>query len=124
MKKMFTLILVTAGTIGAASAQPANHQSVAYNDSKKMSGQNDAGFGKTNSIAFNDAFLSYKAKDAKLKEINREFDQEIALVKTNRHLSSRQKARQIQLLQDQRKKEISKMEFQYAKSNMHDSHKW
>lgn len=124
MKKMFTLILITAGTIGAASAQTGKHESVAYNDSKKMSDHHDAAFSKTGSIAFNDALFSYKAKEAKLKEIDREFDHKIALVKMNWHLSNRQKARQIQLLQDQRKNEISKVEFEFSKSNTHDSHKW
>lgn len=134
MKKIFTIILVAAGTISFASAQSNNRKSIAYNDNKKMSNDYDhhATFGKTNTSAYNDAYFSFKEKEAKLEKINREFDRKIAFVKNDRHLKGRKKAKQIQLLQSQRKNEISKVEFQYAKSNQkantktsgHDSHKW
>ncbi len=129
MKKVFTLV-IAAGTIATASAQTSKHQSIAYNDSKKISDHHDASFGKTSTITFNDALFSYKAKEAKLDAIDHEYDKKIALVKSNRHLSKKQKAWEIQLLQDQKKKEISKVEMQYAKSNhetkdkRHDSHEW
>ncbi len=134
MKKIFTIILVAAGTIGSASAQSNYQKSIAYNGNKKMS--NDYGHPaivvKTNSINYNDAVFAYKEKQAKIEKINHEYDQKIAFVKNNRHLNRRQKAKQIQILQNQRKNEISKAEFQYAKSNHnakdktsgHDSHKW
>jgi hypothetical protein len=124
MKKIFTLIVVATGTISIASAQSKKHESVAYNDSKKMSGHHDASFGKTHTIAFNDAFFSYKAKQAKLEAIDREYDKKIALVKSNRHLTKKQKAWEIRILQDQKKKEISKVEFGFTKSKVHDPHKW
>lgn len=134
MKKIFTIILAAAGTISVASAQSKHQKSIAYNDSKKMSNDYDqhATFGKTNSVVYKDAYFSYKAKEAKLASINREFDQKIAFVKHDRHLNGWEKSRQIQVLQNQRKNEISNMEFQYAKSNQyaiskkggHETHKW
>lgn len=130
MKKIFTIMLVAAGTIGFASAQ--SNKSVAFNDNTKMGGYNQQGnFGKTNSVAFKDAYFFNKEKTAKLEKINREFDMKISFVKNDRYLRSWQKAKQIQLLQIERKNEISKVEFQYAvnqradsKMYGHDSHKW
>ncbi|HVZ98541.1 MAG TPA: hypothetical protein VG847_16785 [Chitinophagaceae bacterium] len=123
MKKIFTLLVMAAGTFSIASAQTGKHQSIAYNDSKKID-HHDASFGKTNGVAFSNGFFSSKIKENKLAAINREYDKKIALVKSNRHLSKKQKAWQIQLLQDQKKKEISKVEMQYAKGNDPDAHKW
>lgn len=129
MKKIFTIILAGAGGISFASAQ--SHKSIAYNDSKKISKSynNSAAFDKVNSVTYNDAYFSYKEKEAKLAKINREFDQKIAFVNHDRHLRGWQKTKQIQMLQAQRKSEINKVEFQYAKSNHgktfgHDTHKW
>ena len=130
MKKIFAIILVAAGSMSFVSAQSNNRKSMAYNDNKIY--DHHTTFGKTNTIAYKDAYFSYKEKEAKLEKINREFDQKIAFVKNDRHLKSRKKAKQIQLLQNQRTNEISKVEFQYAKSNQkansktsgHDSHKW
>ncbi|HUZ61677.1 MAG TPA: hypothetical protein VMU83_23065 [Hanamia sp.] len=134
MKKIITIILAAAGTIGSASAQSNFQKSIAYNDSKKMTNDYDqhANFGKTNTVIYKDAYFSYKEKVATLAKINREFDQKIVFVKQTRHLNGWQKTNQIQLLQNQRKNEIKKVEFQYAKSNQyamsktsgHDSHKW
>ena len=134
MKKIFTIILAAAGTIGAASAQSINQKSIAYNDHSKMSNQYDqhAAFGKTSSIVYKSAYFSYKEKESTLAKINRGFDQKIGFVKQDRHLNGWQKTKQIQLLQNQRKNEISKVEFQYAKSNQYamsktsgnDSRKW
>jgi hypothetical protein len=91
MKKIFTLILVAVGSISFASAQPK--KSIAYNDNKKISNdyrQHDI-TDKTASVVYNDAYFSRKEKEAKLEKINREFDQKIAFVKNNRHLTSRKK---------------------------------
>jgi len=130
MKKIFTIMLVAAGTISFASAQ--SHKSTAYNDNKKMNDYNQyANFGKTNNVAYNDAYFSQKEKAANLERINREFDQKIFFVKSDRHLRNWQKAKQIKLLQNQRKNEISMVEFQYAAKNHkasskhgYDPHKW
>lgn len=128
MKKIFTIILAAAGTISAASAQSKQQRNIAYNDHKVISkdyGQQGS-YGKTKDVNYNDAYFSYKEKEAKLASINRSFDQKIASVKSNRHLSSRQKTKQIQLLQNQRKNEISKVAYQYSDSNKggHETYKW
>jgi hypothetical protein len=131
MKKIFTIIVVAASTISFASAQ--SHKSIAYNDNKKLNNYNQhANFGNTSKVAYKDSYFSYKEKEAKLAKINHEFDQKIAFIKNDRHLKGRKKMKQIQLLQNQRKDEISRVEFQYAASNHkpdsktfgHDSHKW
>jgi hypothetical protein len=131
MKKIFTIMLVAAATISCAFAQ--SNKSIAFNDNKKMIGYDQhAAFGKISNVAYKDANFSYRQKKAKLEKINREFDQKIVFVKNDRHLKGRKKVEKIQLLQNQRKNEISKVEFQYAASNHkadsktfgHDSHKW
>ena len=134
MKKIFTIILVAAGTIGAASAQSKHQKSVAYNDhSKNNYGYNDhAGYGKSNTAGYNDSYNSYKEKQQQPERINREYDQKMAFVKNDRHLTWRQKAKQIDWLRDQRKNGISKVEYRYAKNDHygnrrtagHDEHKW
>ncbi|MEO6837475.1 MAG: hypothetical protein ABI261_08730 [Ginsengibacter sp.] len=133
MKKIFTIILVAAATIGSASAQSFNHKSIAYSDHSKMSNQYDqhSTFDKTNSIAYKNSYFSFKEKEATLAKINREFDQKITFVKHDRHLNGWEKSKQIQMLQNQRKNEIGNVEFQYAKSSQyviskkggHDTHK-
>ena len=67
MKKIFTIILAAAGTIGAASAQSKHEKSVAYNDHSKNSyGYDDhAGYGKSNTAGYNDGYNSYKEKQDK-----------------------------------------------------------
>lgn len=128
MKKIFTIILAAAGTISAASAQSNQQKNIAYNDHKVISNDygQQGGYGKTNNVNYNDAYFSYKEKEVKLARINHAFDQKIASVKSNRHLSRKQKTMQIQLLQNQRKNEISKVAFQYSISNKggHEAHKW
>ena len=132
MKKIFTIILAAAGTIGAASAQSINQKSIAYNDHSKMS--NERGFtsnhATTSMVNYNEANFS-KAKAAKMGMSNHEYDQKIASLNNNRHLRSRQKTKQIQWLQNHRKNEISKVRFQGAKGSHiatrktagHQSHK-
>ena len=134
MKKIFTIILAAAGTISFASAQSIDHKSMAYNDHQKISNDHarpsiDV---KSYNINYNDAYYPNKEKEARIENINREFDQKIAFVKHDRRLTKREKNRQIQMLQNQRKNEISSVEFQYAKNDHrsdnrnfgHDEHKW
>ena len=128
MKKIFTIVLAAAGTISAASAQSNHQKNIAYNDHKIIS--NDYGqpgsYGKTNDVNYNDAYFSYKEKRAKLANINHVFDQKIASIESNRHLSRKQKKMQIQLLQNQRKNELSKVAYQYSNNNKggHENQKW
>lgn len=134
MKKIFTIILVAAGTIGSASAQSNYQKSMAYNGNKKMKNvyRQPAIVVKPNNINYNDASFYYKEKEAKMAHVNHKFDQKIVFIKNDRHLNGRQKAKQIQLLQNQRKSELSKVDWQYAKSSHtitgktsgHDAHKW
>ena len=132
MKKIFTIILAAAGTIGAASAQSINQKNIAYNEHSKMTNERGlkSNHTTTTMVNYNDANFS-KAKAAKLEMINHEYDQKMASVKNNPHLSSRQKTKQIQMLQNQRKDEMNKVKMQYAKSShktasktvYHQSHK-
>ncbi len=134
MKKIFTIILVVAGTISFASAQSNNQRNIARNDNKKINTdyKQHSSFEKINSVAYNDNYFSYKEKTQKLKMINREYDKKIVSVKYNHHLSGREKSNLIQWLQMQRKNEISGLEYQYVKSNQransqasfHASKKW
>ncbi|MEP7253585.1 MAG: hypothetical protein ABI683_14435 [Ginsengibacter sp.] len=134
MKKIFTMILFAAGTISFASAQSHNQKDIARNDNRKVSNVYDqhSGYAKNNSVSYNDNYFSYKEMQKRIVRINREYDQRIAAVRSNRFLKNRQKNKQIEFLQNQKKNEISKVQFQYAKSNQktdrktphHDSHKW
>jgi hypothetical protein len=134
MKKIFTMILFAVATIACASAQSKNQKDIAWNDHKKTSNDYDhhSGYYKNNTGAHNDNYFSHKEMQARVARINREFDQKIAAVKSNRHLKGKEKARQIQWLQSQRKNEISKVKFQYERTNQksygktssHDSPKW
>lgn len=76
---------------------------------------NEAAYGKTNGGNYNDAYFSYKVKEAKLEMINHEYDQKIAFVNHDRHLNGWQKSKQIQMLQNQRKNKISKVAFSMLK---------
>jgi hypothetical protein len=131
MKKIFTMILVAAGTISFASAQSNN--SVAFNGHKNMSDHNrHTSFAKTNSAAHHDAYFSYKEKDAKVQKTGRDFHQKNAFTQNDRHLGSWGKAKQTRLIQDHKRHEMSRMELQHAASHRkadskmygHDSHKW
>ncbi|MEO9032572.1 MAG: hypothetical protein ABI285_04970 [Ginsengibacter sp.] len=119
MKKIFTIILVASGTISFASAQSNNQRNIARNDNKKVNTyySQHSSFEKTKGVVYNDNYFSYKEKQQKPEMINREYDQKIVSVKYNRHLSGREKSNQIQWLQMQRKNEISRLEYQFEKSN-------
>ena len=119
MKKIFTMLLVAAGTISFASAQSYNGKDIVYNDNKKISNDRDDHntFDKDKNVGYNDSYFSYKEKMAKLEKINREFDRKIADVKYNRRLSNREKTKQIQFLQMQKQKEINQVEYEYTRSN-------
>lgn len=134
MKKIFTMILFAAGTISFASAQSRNQKDVAWNNNKKVNNVYDqhSGYNKSNHASYSNNYFSYKQMQEQIARINREYDERIVLVKTNRFLKNRQKNRQIEVLQSQRKNDISKLQFQYEKSNHQanrktpgrDSYKW
>ncbi len=133
MKKIFTIILAAAGTIGAASAQSKHEKNVAYNDNARATKSYDDhdSYGKSKTANYYDSYNSYNEKQQQLERINREYDQKIAFVKNNRRLNRREKERQIKWLQDQRKQEMRQVEYQYenyghngdSRSFGHDEHK-
>lgn len=131
MKKIFTLMLLVAGTAGIANAQFKNQKDMVYNDNKKVNDHVDPNSGYGNS-SYNDSYyFSLREKEAKLKKIDAIYDQKIAAVKYNRRLNGRQKAKQIQMLEDQKRSEIWQVEQQFAKNNKawdkakgHDGKKW
>lgn len=132
MKKIFTIILAAAGTISAASAQSINQKKIAYNEHSKTSHAKGviSNHNTTTMVNYSHANFS-KAKAAKLKMINHRNDHEMASIKNKKHLSDRHKTKQIQMLQNQRKNEISKVELKHEKSShfatskttSHHSHK-
>ncbi|HXS54849.1 MAG TPA: hypothetical protein VN726_01925 [Hanamia sp.] len=133
MKKIFTIILVAAGSISFASAQSFKGYDGHNNHRKtesKVIVQNNR-FTKTNNVNYNDAKFVYQQKQEKINSINREFDQKIAFV-NNRRLNNWQKTKQIQSLENQRNQALRSLDAQYAatdhRSNSngsrYDSHKW
>ena len=128
MKKIFTLLIAAAGTVGFASAQ-SYHKSVAYNDHQKTINDNQQKhIYRQETASYPGQFNSYNER---VQKINQQYERKIAIIENNRHLSRRQKAKQIDRLQDQRKKEISQIDNQYrdydhktdSRSFGHDQHK-
>ena len=93
MKRIFTFFLAAAGTIGAASAQSHTEKNMAYNNHTKSSyGYHDhAGYDNSNAAGYLQGYNSYKGKQEQLERISREYDQKIAFVKNDHHLTWRQK---------------------------------
>ena len=117
MKKIITLILMTAGTISIATAQ--SKKDMGWNNNKQTGQHSNQSVGYGNN-SYNDSyFFAAREKEAKLKKIEAAYDQKIAAVKYNRRMNNREKSRQIQLLEKQKKAEIFQVEQQFAKSN-HD----
>jgi hypothetical protein len=133
MKKIFTLILVAAGSISFASAQSFRGNNGHNKDHKSESRvivQNNR-FTKTNNVNYNDANFMYQQKQERINSINREFDQKIAFV-NSRRLNNWQKTKQIQSLENQRNQALRSLDAQYAATDhrgnsndsRYDSHKW
>ena len=117
MKKIITLILMTAGTISFATAQ--SKKDMGWNDNKQNGQHSNQSVGYGNN-SYNDSYFSAaREKEFKLKKIDAAYDQKIAAVKYNRRMNNREKARQIQMLEKQKKAEIFQVEQQFAKSS-HD----
>ena len=132
MKKIFTLLVAAAGTIGFASAQSHSSKDMGYYNTKQIRTPYDqhSAFDKYKNVGYNDNRMSYKEEQAQLEKINREFDWKISSVKSNWHLSRWEKAKQIQVLKDAKQNEISKVQYDFARSNQqgrgkmygHDGH--
>ena len=116
MKHIFTIILATAATIGTASAQSHSEKNIAYNDHTKNSYFNNdhGGYDNSNAAGYLEGYNSYKGKQEQLERISREYDQKIAFVKNDHHLTWRQKEKQIDWLQDQRKNEMRQVELHFS----------
>ena len=124
MKKIFTIILAAAGTIGAASAQSINQKSIPYKEHSKMSNERSlkSHHTATNTLKYKNENFS-KEKAAKSETFNHKNDQKIAFEKNNQHGNGRQKTKQIQMLQNQRKNEMNKVKIKHAKSSHHTASK-
>ena len=115
MKKIFTLVLIAAGTIGIAHAQPKFEKQDKYNNSTAF----DRGHDK-NDFDHRDNYFSLREKEAMILNINREFDHRIAEVKWNRYLNNREKKRLIKQLEMDRRDQIVKVEQRYERSKHND----
>ncbi len=109
MKKIFTLVLVSAGMISFASAQTYNQTKNMSNDYAHQQAYNNPSTGYVTSS------FTYKQKEAQLSKINYFFNQRIADVKHNRRLNSWEKSKQTRLLEKQQSEEISQVEIRFAK---------
>lgn len=117
MKKIITLILMTAGTISFATAQ--SKKDMGWNDNKQTGQHSNPSAGYGNSTYNDSYFFAAREKETKLKKIEAAYDQKIAAVKYNRRMNNREKARQVQMLERQKQAEIFQVEQQFAKNN-HD----
>lgn len=115
MKKIFTLLLVAAGTIGIANAQSKFEKQDGYNKSTAF----DRNHGNNN-FDRHDDYFSLREKDAMILNINREFNHKIAEVKWNRYLNNREKKRMIKALEMERREKIVKVEQRYERSRHND----
>ncbi len=124
MKKIFTIILFAAGTITIATAQSKNqHDNTYINHEVSYIHDSHDSYGSNDNFRF-----SYKEKEAKLKQIERAFDERIAFAKNSRFLSNREKSKEIKLLEKQKRIEMNKVQMQYEQSDHkaygHDAKKW
>lgn len=115
MKKIFTLVLIAAGTIGIANAQSKFDRNDGYNNSTAFDRNHDK-----NDFDHRDNYFSLKEKEAIILNINREFNHKIAEVKWNRYLNNREKKKMIKALEMERREEIVKVEQRYERSKHND----
>lgn len=134
MKKIIT-ILLAAGTFAVSSAQPGQKNG-SYNDSKNSKqptgvdyAYQSPGNNNNKSVGYENSSFSFREKEMQLQRINREYDQQIAYIRKNRRMNAWEKSKQIKTLENQRRYEISKVQYRYEKNNRKDfdrnnSHKW
>ncbi|MEO7490033.1 MAG: hypothetical protein ABIU77_23150 [Ferruginibacter sp.] len=137
MKKIFTLALLTTGTISIAAAQSNDHRNSPYANNKnevKAFGNDyhqQPGFDKNKTVAYNVPSFYFKEKEAQIEKINRTFEWKINAVKMNRHLRGFEKNKQIRMFDNQRREAIAQVQHRYDTSSHHDvgfeknnDHKW
>ena len=115
MKKIFTLVLIAAGTIGIANAQSKFDRNDGYNNSTAFDRNHDK-----NDFDRYDDYISLREKDAMILNINREYNHKIAEVKWNRYLNNREKKKMIKALEMERRERIVKVEQRYERSKHND----
>lgn len=101
MKKMFTLVLAL-GLLSSAFAQ-SGHKTVVVGTTRTVVVEHH----DNNSRMMND-------KSSQIRKINREFDQRINAVQSDRRLRRGEKNRQIRLLEKQRTEQINMVNARYA----------
>jgi hypothetical protein len=114
MKKIFTLLLAT-GTItlfsAQASAQRNSSETRAYHTAQHSS------IDKSSSYGYEGATISFREKEAQIRNINRAFDRRIVDVRRSRYLLGHEKAKQIRMLETQRSLEIRQVHKLNEKTN-------
>jgi DNA-binding helix-hairpin-helix protein with protein kinase domain len=126
MKKIFTIILAV-GTVTFASAQSSSHDGKWSSNDKGSSrdmvlGNHNSNEYKSNSYNYNPFSFSTGDRDEQIQRINREFDQKITEVKWDRHLRSRQKTKQITMLEKQRDEQIRQIQMHFSDSRDRNFH--
>lgn len=122
MKKIFTLVILTAATISFAAAQSYSQKNAGFKDDKRVSDVRNV-FDKDK--GYNDSYFAYKQQ---MERVNREFDNKIADVKHSWRLNHWEKERQIKFLQMQRQHELDKLQYEFDRSgekykeHRHDAH--
>ncbi|MEO5593298.1 MAG: hypothetical protein ABIR15_05885 [Chitinophagaceae bacterium] len=101
MKKIFTL-LMAVGIVSIASAQSGR-----FNNGKQ-----DPGY-------------SFHPKQSGLQQINRAYNYKIGSVKMDRRLNSREKAKKIRFLENQRTLECNRAQYSFNKrGHQYDDHRY
>lgn len=115
MKKIFILLL-SLGTLTSVFAQQVHEKG-------NRNGSRDGAYGQTNGRSVynkNEQAVNYsynaKERDAEIKRINREFDEQIRSVRSNRRLRAAEKNRQIAMLERQRDQRIQQSSSRFTAS--------
>ncbi|MEO6548044.1 MAG: hypothetical protein ABIN94_08595 [Ferruginibacter sp.] len=120
MKKIFTFLLA-AGAISVTYAQPGSRTKPPFkNNGAKYS---SADHGRVNVQAHNNVvtyatpLFSLKQKQMLVQSIENRYQQRMLAVHNNSRLRNREKLQQIRMLEIDRRKEISEVEFRFDKAN-------
>ena len=111
MKKIITLLLA-AGSFTFASAQTMPGRKATKDMFPGRSDHSNDYYKKTANN--NSNFLLIKERDQQIQKVNHEFDMKIAFVKRDRWMKSKEKSKQIKLLEKQRNLEIKQVQVRYA----------
>ena len=121
MKNIFTLVLA-AGTFFTASAQQGKKMNHSFDEQNREKNQYNSNHahegiaGGKGSAAYGNYPYPFKERAAELRHINREFDQKAAFVSSNRQLRYGEKARQLRILENQRRMAIRNAQAGFEKN--------